>query len=52
VTEPAGAHPGLQDRILQNDTRIENPHKVRKTTFDILLCIEVQQTESFPFFLL
>jgi len=26
----AGAHPGLQDRILLNYTRIENAHKVRK----------------------
>jgi len=25
----AGAHPGLQDRILLNYTRIENAHKVR-----------------------
>jgi len=30
----AGAHPGLQDRILQNYTRIENTHKVRKKTFN------------------
>jgi len=30
----AGAHPGLQDRILLNYTRIENVHKVRKKTFD------------------
>jgi len=29
----AGAHPGLQDRILLNYTRIENAHKVRKKTF-------------------
>ena len=29
----AGAHPGLQDRILLNYTRIENVHKVRKKTF-------------------
>ena len=26
----ADAHPGLQDRILLNYTRIENVHKVRK----------------------
>ena len=26
------AHPGLQDRILLNYTRIENAHKVRKKT--------------------
>ena len=48
----AGAHPGLQDRILQNYTRIENAHEVRKKTFNILLCLEVQQTFSFPFSLL
>jgi len=48
----AGAHPGLKNRILLNYTRIENPHKVRKKTFDFLLFIEVQQTFSFPFFLL
>jgi len=29
-----GAHPGLQDRILLNYTRIENAHKVCKKTFD------------------
>jgi len=45
----AGAHPRLQDRILLNYARIENAHKVRKKTFDFLLCIEVQQTFSFPF---
>jgi len=33
-------------------TRTENAHKVRKTTFDFLLCIEVQQIFSFPFSLL
>ena len=27
------AHPGLQDRILQNYTRMENAHEVRKKTF-------------------
>jgi len=42
----AGTHPGLQDRILLNYTRIENAHKVRKKTFNFL-CIEVQQTFSF-----
>jgi len=46
------AHPGLQDRILLNYTRIENAHKVRKKTFDFLLRIEVQQIFSFPFCLL
>ena len=30
----ADAHPGLQDRILLNYTRIENAHKVHKQTFD------------------
>jgi len=29
----AGAHPGSQDRILLNYTRIENAHKVCKKTF-------------------
>jgi len=29
----AGAHPGLQDRILLNYTRIENANKVRKKIF-------------------
>jgi len=48
----ASAHPGLKNRILLNYTRIENAHKVRKKTFDFLLFIEVQQTFSFPFFLL
>jgi len=48
----AGAHPGLHDRILLNYTRCENAHKVRKKTFDFLLCIELQQTFSFPFSLL
>jgi len=41
VAGPAGAHPGLQDRILQNYTRIENMHEVRKKTFNFLLCTEV-----------
>jgi len=35
------AHPRLQDRILLNYTRIENAHKERKKTFDVLLCVEV-----------
>jgi len=48
----AGAHPDLKNRILLNYTRIENAHKVRQKTFDFLLCIEVQQTFSFPFSLL
>jgi len=48
----AGTHPGLQDRILLNYTRIENAHKVRKKTIDFLLCTEAQQTFSFPFYLL
>jgi len=52
VAGPAGAHPGLQDRILQNFTRIENTHEVGKKTFNFLLCIEVQQTFSFHFSLL
>jgi len=48
----SNAHPGLKDRILLNYTRIENVHKVRKKTFDFLLCIEVQQNFSCPFSLL
>jgi len=31
----AGAHTGLQDRILLNYTRIENTHKVRKKSLFI-----------------
>jgi len=46
------AHPGLQDRILLNYTRIENAHKERKKTFGVLLHITVQQNFSFPFSLL
>ena len=30
----SGAHPGLQDRILQNYTRMENAHEARKKTFN------------------
>jgi len=41
--------PCLQGRILLNYARIENAHEVRKKTFNFLLCIEVQQTFSFPF---
>ena len=52
VAGPAGAHPGLHDRILQNFTRIENAHEARKKTFNFLLCIEVQQTVNFHFSLL
>jgi len=48
----AGVHPGLQDRILLNHTGIENAHEVHKKTFDFLLCVEVQQSFSFPFSLL
>jgi len=48
----ADAPPGLEDRISLNHTRIENAHKVRKKTFDFSLCIDVQQTFRFPFFLL
>jgi len=32
-----GAHPGLQDRILLNYTRIENADKVRKKTDDFFV---------------
>jgi len=31
------AHPGLQDRILLNYTRIENAHKVCKKFFDFFV---------------
>jgi len=48
----AGAHPGLQDRILPNYTRIENAHKVCRKTCNFLLCIEVQQSLRFPFSML
>jgi len=44
----AGAHPSLQDRILQNYTEIENAHKARKKTFNFVSCIEVQQFFLFP----
>ena len=44
-----GAHPGLQVRILLINTRIENAHKVRKKTFNFLLCVEIQQTLNIPF---
>jgi len=37
------AQPGLQGRILLKYTRIENAHKVRKWTFDFLLCIEASK---------
>jgi len=38
---------------LLNYTRIENAHKVAYASkFSIFLCIEVQQTFSFPFSLL
>jgi len=45
----AGAHSGMENRILLNYTTIENAHKVHKKTFDFLLFVEVQQTFSFPF---
>jgi len=35
-----GAHSGLKDRILLNYIETEIAHKVRKKTFDFLLCIE------------
>jgi len=46
------AHPSLQNRILLNNTRIENEYKVHKKTWDFLLCTDVQQIFSFPFSLL
>jgi len=48
----AGAHPGLQGRILLNYTRKEKPHKIRKKTLDFLLFTKVQQTFCFSFSLL
>jgi len=48
----AGVHLGLQDGILLNYTRIENAHKLRKKIFNFTLSKDVQQTFSFPFFLL
>ena len=33
----AGAHPGLQDGILQNYTRIENAHEVCKKSFNFFI---------------
>jgi len=32
----AGAHPGLQDRILLNYTRIDNAYKVRNFQFFVI----------------
>jgi len=52
VTGLSDAHRCLQDRILLNYTRIENAHKVRKKSFDFLLCIEFQQIFSCRFSLL
>jgi len=46
VAGPAGAHPGLQDRILLNYTRIENGHEIRKKTFKILLCIKAEPSSE------
>jgi len=43
----AGAHPGLQDRILLNYTKIENAHKVRKKTSDFFMC---RSPANFSFF--
>jgi len=48
----AGAHPGLKNRILLSYTRIENAHKVRKKSFDFLLCKQVLKTFTFPFSLM
>jgi len=49
AAELAGAHAGLQYRILPIYARSENADKVRKKTFNLSLCIEDQQTFSFPF---
>ena len=43
----SSAHPGLQDGIFMNYTRIENAHKVRKNTFYVLLYVELKQTYFF-----
>jgi len=45
----AGVNSGLQHRILLNYTRIESTHKVRKKTFDFLLCIESSRFLVFLF---
>jgi len=45
----SNTHPGLQDGILLNYTRIENAHKVCKKTFGFWLCVEVQQILVFLF---
>ena len=50
ATGLSNAHPSLQDIILPNYRSIENAHKVLKKIFDFLLCIEVHQIFSFPFF--
>ena len=46
----AGAHPGLQDRILLNYTRIENTHKVRKKTFVFCYVQQYRSPANFRFF--
>ena len=46
-----GAHPGLEDRILLNHTRIENAHEVRKKTF-VFLFLVVYRSPGFHFSLL
>jgi len=46
VAGPAGAHPGLQDRILLNYIRIESAHEIRKKTFNFLLCIEAEPSSE------
>jgi len=46
----ADAHPGLQDRILLNYTRIENAHIVMyERKLSIFVMYGSQQTFSFPF---
>ena len=46
----AGAHHGLQDRILLNCTRIENVHKACKKTFDFLVIYRSPVNFQFSFF--
>jgi len=45
----AGAHPGLQDRILLNCTRTENVHKVRKKTFNFRYLSKSRKLSFFLF---
>ena len=44
----AGAHPGLEERILLNYTRIKNAHKVRRKTFNF--CYVQKSSKLLVFF--